>query len=216
MPTVDVRELDAAPPGPRAARHRILAATLRCLGRWGLAKTTVDDVAREAGVGRATLYRLFPGGREALLDALVESETATFCGRLDDHLATATSLEDVLVTGIVEAGAVLTGHVALQFLLTNEPEAILPHLAFGRFDALLRRAAEHAGPLLAPWLPASDGSATRDERAARAVEWIVRIVVSYALAPSPDVDLRDAESVRHLVRTYVLPGLVPYAARSTT
>ena len=35
------------------------AALLTCIARYGLAKTTLDDVAREAGCSRATLYRYF-------------------------------------------------------------------------------------------------------------------------------------------------------------
>ena len=50
---------------------RIVDATLRCVGRWGLAKTTLDDVAREAGCSRATVYRLFPGGKDSLFGTLV-------------------------------------------------------------------------------------------------------------------------------------------------
>src|ERR1700686_3446173 len=109
MPASDVRDRSATPPGPRVAHDRIVDATLRCIGRWGLAKTTVDDVAREAGLGRATLYRLFPGGREALLDAVVASETARLWARLSACASAAPSLEEVLVGCIVEAGSVLTG-----------------------------------------------------------------------------------------------------------
>jgi AraC-like DNA-binding protein len=43
-------------------RVRIIDATLACLARHGTAKTTVDDIARQAGVSRATVYRAFPGG----------------------------------------------------------------------------------------------------------------------------------------------------------
>ncbi len=43
-------------------RERLLQATYDCVARWGLAKTTVEDAAREAGVSRATVYRYFPGG----------------------------------------------------------------------------------------------------------------------------------------------------------
>jgi len=200
---VDLRE----PP----ARERVVGATVRCIARWGLAKTTVDDVAREAGVGRATLYRLFPGGRDALLDAVVAAETAALLSRIRAGVAAASSLEDVLVCCVLECGAVLTGHDALRYLLTHEPEAVLPHLAFGRLDSVLRRVSETGGPLLAPWLGPGDG-------AARAAEWVARIVLSYALAPSPAFDLLDPESVRRLVRTYVLPGLAAEAlhARSCT
>ncbi|MGZ4705878.1 MAG: TetR/AcrR family transcriptional regulator, partial [Acidimicrobiales bacterium] len=46
---------------------RILEAALRCVARWGLIKTTVDDVAREAGCSRATIYRAFPGGKQSVI-----------------------------------------------------------------------------------------------------------------------------------------------------
>ena len=52
-------------------RERLLQATYDCVARWGLAKTTVEDAAREAGVSRATVYRYFPGGRDELLSAVV-------------------------------------------------------------------------------------------------------------------------------------------------
>jgi AcrR family transcriptional regulator len=196
--------VEVLPPLPEAGSpgERILDATVRCVARWGVAKTTVDDVAREARVGRATLYRLFPGGRDALFEAVVGVETARFFAALDRQVAGATSLEDLLVTSIVAAGSTLSGHPALQFLLAHEPEAILPHLAFQQMDGVLRSIATFAGPYLRPWL--SDA-----EAAARGAEWVARIVLSYVVAPSPDVDICDAASVRHLVRTYVLPGLVP-------
>ena len=49
--------------------QRIVDATTRCIARWGVAKTTLDDVAREASCSRATVYRLFPGGKDAVLEA---------------------------------------------------------------------------------------------------------------------------------------------------
>ena len=52
-----------------AIRDRILAATLVSLARYGVAKTTLDDVAKEAGCARATVYRYF-GGKQQLLDAV--------------------------------------------------------------------------------------------------------------------------------------------------
>jgi AcrR family transcriptional regulator len=200
---------------PPATQGRILDATLRCVARWGLAKTTVDDVAREAGVGRATLYRLFPGGRDALIDAVVATETAAVFRRVEARVGAATSLEDAVVAGIVEVGGLLRGHAALRFLLSHEPEVVLPHLAFGRLDSLLAHAAARGGPMLEAWLPASDDATPRAERAERAAEWIARVVVSYGLAPSPDVDVAEPDSVRRLVRLYILPGLVSGDPRST-
>jgi len=167
-----------------------------------MAKTTLDDVAREAGIGRATLYRRFPGGREALMQEVLAVETARFLRRVDARVAGVDSVEDLIVGGMVEAATTLATHEAFQFLLAHEPEAILPHLAFGEMDAVLRQVSAHAGRYLDPWLP--DG-----EAAARVAEWLARIVLSYVCTiPSPPAgDIRDEAWVRHLVRVYVLPGL---------
>jgi AcrR family transcriptional regulator len=56
-------------------RDRILDATERLLGRLGYRKTTMDDIAAEAGVGRRTIYLHFPGKEEvalATIDRIVE------------------------------------------------------------------------------------------------------------------------------------------------
>jgi AcrR family transcriptional regulator len=50
-----------AGPDP-ALRERLLEAAYECVGRYGLAKTTVEDVVKQSGVSRATVYRVFPGG----------------------------------------------------------------------------------------------------------------------------------------------------------
>jgi AcrR family transcriptional regulator len=181
---------------------RIVDAALRCVARWGMAKTTVDDVARQAGCGRATLYRLFPGGREALWDAVVAAEGHRFFARLAARARAEQGLEDVLVALVTEAAQALMGHAALQFLLLHEPEAILPHLAFYRGDGVLQTVSAVTAPLLAPWL--ADGDA---ETAPRAAEWLARMVISYLTSPAADIDLCQDESARRLIRLFVLPGL---------
>jgi AcrR family transcriptional regulator len=198
-----------AVPETGSTAERVVDAALRCVARWGLTKTTIDDISREAGVGRATLYRLFPGGRDAVFEATVAAELARCLHRLESGLTGEETLEDFVVAAMVEAGTTLTNHAALQFLLAYEPEAILPHLAFQEMDALLRAVAALAGPYLQAWLPDAEASA-------RAAEWIARITLSYVTTPARDVDLCDADSVRHLVRTYVIPGLQPTTTEGGT
>jgi AcrR family transcriptional regulator len=178
---------------------RVLAATVTCLGRWGLGKTTLDDIAREAGVSRATVYRLFPGGKDTVVRAAVAAELAAFATGLADRLAGLDDLEDVLVTTIVHATRSVREHEALQFLLAHEPDQVLPHLAFSRFDQVLAGAAAIGGPWLAPHLGA--------EGAARASEWVARLVLSYALVPSTHHDLGEPHDARRFTRTFLLPGL---------
>jgi AcrR family transcriptional regulator len=186
---------------PDGPAERIVGAAVRCVARWGLAKTTLDDVAREAGCGRATVYRLFPGGRDALWDAVVATEATRFFSRIATRAGDEAGLEDVLVAVVTEAAAGLSQHAALRFLLAHEPEAILPHLAFHRMNGVLRVVGALGGPLLTPWLAG--------EEAARAAEWVARAVISYLTSPSDRIDLADEASARHFVRTFVLPGLQP-------
>jgi AcrR family transcriptional regulator len=204
------RTPDSAPAGGPA--DRIIDAALRCLARWGLNKTTVDDVAREAGCGRATLYRLFPGGRDSLLAAVLAREVERFHAAVSAAVAPQTSLEDVIVAMVSTAGATLQHHRALQFLLAHEPESILPDLAFHRMDSLLRDVAAHYAPLLVPWLSPAGGDA--GEESARAAEWLARIVIGYVMAPSPQIVFDNPATVRRVVRLFVLPGLDPSLQRN--
>ena len=50
--------------GRRARRDQILAAATRAFARAGFTATTLDDVAREAGITRAILYRHFESKAE--------------------------------------------------------------------------------------------------------------------------------------------------------
>ena len=188
--------VDARP----ALDQRILDATLRCVARWGVGKTTLDDVAREAGCSRATVYRSVPGGKDGLIDAVVAHELDGFFGQLGQRLEAAASLEDALVRGMAFASQWLANHAALQFMLAYEPETVLPHIAFRRMNDVLAVASGFVAPYLARWLPADD--------ALRAAEWGARIVLSYTSCPADDVDLADEASARRLVQTFVLPGLV--------
>src|SRR4051794_26288848 len=63
---------------PLTVRDRVLAAAYTCVTRFGLAKTTIEDVVKESGVSRATIYRHFPGGRDELLQDPVGWELSRY------------------------------------------------------------------------------------------------------------------------------------------
>jgi AcrR family transcriptional regulator len=179
---------------------RLVDATLRCISRWGVAKTTLDDVAREAGCSRATVYRIVPGGKDGLMALVARVEVGRFFAGIAGRLETADDLESLVVLGMAEAGRRIRDHAALRYLLTHEPEQIVPRLAFSHLDEVLTAASEFVEPWLARWLP-------EPGEAARAAEWITRLVLSYSICPADGMDIGDEQSVRGLVRTYVLPGL---------
>jgi AcrR family transcriptional regulator len=189
-----------------STRVRIVDAALVCMARQGLGKTTVDDIAREAGFSRATLYRTFPGGKEAVIAAVVETEVARLFSSLAVVMGEATDLEDVLVAGMVECARRLSSHGALAYLLIHEPDVILPRLTFADMDRILFTAGDFAAPFFARWLSPDEAS--------RAAEWAVRIVVTYLADPAPGTDLSEPEDTRALVRAFVMPGIL--ALRSTS
>ncbi len=180
-------------------RVRIIDGTLVCLARHGTVKTTVDDIARESRVSRATVYRAFPGGRDEILGAVVDTEMARLFSALGVRLGTAGDLREALVGGIVEASTRLRDHAALHFLVEHEPGMILGHLAFADSDRLLATASRFTAPFLARWMPPHD--------AERVAEWAVRIVLSYAIAPSDRTDVCDPSQADRLVTTFMLPGI---------
>ena len=51
-------------------REHILDATERLLGRYGYRKMTMEDVAREAGIGKGTTYLHFPSKQELVLSTV--------------------------------------------------------------------------------------------------------------------------------------------------
>ena len=178
---------------------RILGAMHDCISRWGIAKTTVDDIARAAGISRATLYRVYPGGKDVAFDALLRHEAACFFEAITEPLAEAPTLEDAIVLTMVEAAAFVTGHGPLQYLLANEPERMHQTNAFDGLDRVFAIATGFAAPHIRRFLPT-------DEIAFAGTEWIVRQFFTYLLVPSPSLDLADEADVRRFTRTYLLPA----------
>src|SRR5438309_9823960 len=130
--------------------ERVADAAIRCVGRWGVAKTTLADVAREAGCSRATVYRLFPGGKENLLDTAVRLEVRRFLGGLVAALTEADDVEQVLVNGNAYGSALLREDAALPLLPAYEREVLPPRPAFQPLDVLPGAAGLAAAVVVAP------------------------------------------------------------------
>lgn len=183
-----------------AVEDRIIEAVLDCVARWGLAKTTADDIARAAGVSRATLYRAFPGGKDVMFEAAVQREAARFFLLVTDRLAEAEDLESLLVVGITSAARFLAGHDALGYVLEHEPERILPAFTFDRLARTLEVATAFAAPHL-------DRFVGDRQRAADGAELLVRVLLSYAVNPASTLVLTDEAEVARFARTHLVPAL---------
>jgi AcrR family transcriptional regulator len=70
----------------RRNRELLIAAALAAFTERGADDTSLEEIARRAGVGIGTLYRHFPG-RTALLEAVYTDQVAALCERADKLLA---------------------------------------------------------------------------------------------------------------------------------
>ncbi len=212
----EVRGLDRAAELAAGVRHfsksvdrqqtAIADALVSCLAVHGLAKTTVDDIARAAGCSRATVYRVFPGGKDEMLSVAVELEASRLLEGVAARMDEKQGLEEALAAGVLEAAARLRRHPALEFMLLHEPGPILTLLAFGEMDVLLESVKVQLSPVLGRWL--------RMEGAERISELATRMVLSYMACPASDMELSDPGKVQEMVQLFLLPAARQFARES--
>jgi AcrR family transcriptional regulator len=171
-------------------------------------KTTVEDVAQAAGLSRATLYRMFPGGRDELFAAMVGREMDRFFLRLADAVGDAPDFATVLETALVHAHREIAHHAVLQMMLATEPERLLPMMTVEEIrihDAVVA----YLRPLLEREVAAGRVRAGID------LDLATRYVASMGLsimATPGSVDLDDPAAVRRVVREELLGGILEEAA----
>ena len=182
-----------------SVRERLLEAAYRCVARFGISKTTVDDIAREAAMSRASVYRQFPGGKDAIMREVVSWEAARFLTAITRAVAGIPELSEMLAELLVVAGAEIERHEVLQKVLVTEPERLLPLLVTGtdRLIALLK-------PLLLLGLQRSPVRADVDHD--RAADYLARMLLSITASPGR-WDLRDRAQARQIVDVELLGGL---------
>ena len=135
------------PPRTEERRLEILEAFARCVARNGLEATTLDDVAREAGLQRA-MIRHYVGNRDKLVREALEHLSAQYLSRAEEALDAAGNALDVdalldffflgdYVFGMPEQNRVFD---SLLFAAASDPEARVSLCAiYESFDELVRK-----------------------------------------------------------------------------
>jgi AcrR family transcriptional regulator len=185
-------------------RERILAAAVRCAVRGGVQRASLEEVANEAGLSRATIYRQFPGGREQLLQEAATWEVARFWARVAEGVAAETTLEDRLTRGIVIGADMIQRSPIMANLAEDEvaelstalrPSEPLVHEVIRSYLVELLEREDRAGRLRL-------GTDLHE-----AADYLARMLLS-ALSAPVGRDLTDEVSVRELVRTQFVGGIV--------
>ena len=186
----------------------MLAAAYECVARFGIAKTTVEDVVKQSGVSRATVYRVFPGGKEQLLRAAVSWEMDRFFLRLAEEVVAAPDFASMVERGLTFAHSAVHQHEVLQKVLVTEPERILPLLTTEQDRPL-----HYITAFLLPYLERerTAGRVRDGVDLEESADFVARMILSL-IGSHGEWDLADPDAVHQLVREHLLAGILEPAA----
>jgi TetR/AcrR family transcriptional regulator len=184
---------------PDDQKAAVLDAAARCYLRLGVAKTTAADIAAAAGISRATLYRRF-GSHESIFLAVLERESEAMAAEVQAHLSGIEDPAERLVESMMFSVAQIGSRPVHAGIFTGESAAWAAGRAI-RMEALRRIGAAAVRPLLSD---AMDSGVLSDEDVAGLVDWILRILLSYAAIPGP-AELSPA-AIRRQLRSWFLPA----------
>lgn len=184
-----------------SARDRLLDAAERCLEHQGLGGTTMDDIGRQAGVSRATVYRYF-SSREAVISGVILRATERYLGRIAPRITAHTDLGSALVdfVGITLRAAHREPIIGLLF--GSDLELAVVGLGEATSASLFELVTEFLRPVfVAHWSDIEPGVSVDD-----ASEWVVRTILSLLTVRGPRERSKDglaAYLARFLVPTIV-------------
>ncbi|WP_299538107.1 TetR/AcrR family transcriptional regulator [uncultured Streptomyces sp.] len=190
----------ARPKTDEKVAARILDAALEQFTTFGLRRSSVDDVAKRAGVSRVTVYRRFQT-KDGLVEACLLREGSLFFERLDAAVAPLPTMHERVVEGFVVALRHTRSHPLLGGLLRLEPEVVLPYLTV-QGGPMLSATTEY----LAAHLRRARRAGGRPDSDPRPVaELMVRVAVSFLLNPSSCIEMEDENQARAFARRYLAP-----------
>ncbi|MER7055532.1 MULTISPECIES: TetR/AcrR family transcriptional regulator [unclassified Streptomyces] len=182
--------------------RRILDAALEQFTVFGLRRSSVDDVAKRAGVSRVTVYRRFQN-KDKLVEQTLLRENSRFFQRLDAAVASLPTMEERVVEGFVVALRHTRAHPLFGGLLRLEPEVVLPYLTV-HGGSSLSATVEY---LTAHLRRAQQDEGRRDEDPRPVAELMVRVAVSFLLNPASCIEMEDEDQARAFARRYLAPLL---------
>lgn len=184
------------------AHAELLDAAYELFSRHGIQRTTMDDVARAAGLSRITVYRRL-SSKEALVEQVVLREFRRYLDQFLLDIAPARTAEERVVLGFVSSLRSIRTNPLIGGLMVAEPQALVPML-------------ERTGRTLETVSRFVAGQLRREQAAGHVAagvdvdmvaEVMVRLTTSFLLTPSHQVDLDDDAQVGDVARRYLAPML---------
>ena len=184
------------PGAPDENLDAVLDATVECIARYGLAKTSLSDIARELGVAPSTVYRKV-GTVENAVRLVMAREGHRQLERMPDVIK---GIEGprIITVFLAETITATANHPMVAKILNDETDW-MGKLATRTLDERLADGAAAAVPFLAS---AMDAGFVRRQDPTALAHWLVRISTICLMSPPPG-DLRQA------LDDLLLPMLTP-------
>ncbi|NEW38137.1 TetR/AcrR family transcriptional regulator [Nocardia cyriacigeorgica] len=180
---------------------RILDAALVQFAQLGFKKTTIEDIARKAGVDRVTVYRRI-GSRDDVVRAVTLREVNAVLTELDEVADRNDTLDDLVADIFVTIVTRWREHPLVQRMLTLEPDRVLPQLTTEGGPAFIVSTAAGTAAIRKViergMLPEPTDLDTR-------VEVACRFVHSLLLQPAGTIPLDTDEQLAEFARRYLVP-----------
>lgn len=192
-----------APNSVDEARNRLVDAAEACFTRFGVAKTTLEDIATEAGVSRATVYRYFEGGRDEIILGVVLREAKDFLESLGRRVQREKTLGDAIVEGVLYTVSRVRKSEHLALLFAPEVAGHTTSIA-GASTALYELTQDFLRPIFEEARAAGqlrDGVFAED-----AAEFVLRMILSLLSVAGPRQ--RSQIKEREFLRTYCARAIV--------
>jgi len=136
-----------------AIRTKLMEAGRSCFLRFGMNKTTLDDLVKPAGIAKASFYLFFKNKEELFLELLIAEIPAMMTRLLDSSFGATDNTRDAIVLLIKGIAREVQANEFARIMLDNPDE--LQRLASSMdFNALLERATAFYGPLVSKVLEA--------------------------------------------------------------
>lgn len=182
---------------------RILDAAAELFCRLGIQRCSMNDVARQAGVSRVTVYRRF-AGKDQLVEHVVRREFRRYFDQFLLDIAGARTVGDRVVVGFVSSLRTIRENPVIGGLMLAEPDVVVASMA-GRDGATLATVSAFVADRLRREQAA--GNVAADVNVALVAEMMVRLTTSFLLTPSRLVDLDDDAELEAVARRFLVPML---------
>ncbi|MGC7094989.1 TetR/AcrR family transcriptional regulator [Amycolatopsis lurida] len=191
------------------ARAKVLDAAYEQFCRLGIQRSTMEDVARRAGVSRITVYRRF-ATKDALVEQVVRREFRRYFDQFLVDIEQAETAADRVVLGFVSSLRAIRGNPLIGGLMEAEPDLLVPSMVNdgGRTLATVRQFV--AGQLRREQRA---GTVAAELDADVVAELMVRLSASFLAIPSHVIDLDDDEQLAEVARKFLVPMLQVTAGR---